>query len=126
DEYLRADRIGGSHERKMSIPAVNIIENEHNFEIFLAAAGRDKGDFNLEIENQLLTISSKTKEDFSNKEGIYTRREFFNHSFSRSFTLPDSINNNEIKASYENGILKIILPKKEEALSKVKRLIAVA
>jgi HSP20 family protein len=70
-----------------------------------------------------MTVSSEVKKEDSKTEDNYTRREFSFSSFKRSFTLPDSVNVDNVKATYENGVLKLVLPKKEEALPKPKRLI---
>lgn len=126
DELFRAD-LGG---RQMnfnapSVPPVNIKETESAYEVELSAPGKKKEDFNIEVDNDLLTISSEFKSESNTEEGKYTRREFSFSSFKRSFTLPETVKEDEIKAGYENGILKITLPKKEEALPKAKRLIDV-
>jgi HSP20 family protein len=93
----------------------------------LAAPGKKKEDFNIELEDNVLTISSEARSEKEEKdnEGKYTRREFSYSSFKRAFTLPETVNDYEINASYENGVLHITLPKKEEALPKPKRLIEI-
>ncbi|MBD3582555.1 Hsp20/alpha crystallin family protein [Flavobacterium selenitireducens] len=126
DELFRPD-FGG---RQMNfnapaVPPVNIKETEAAFEVELSAPGKQKQDFNIEIDNGLLTISSEIKSENNVEEGKYTRREFSFASFKRSFTLPESVNDSEIKAAYEAGVLKIFLPKKDEALPKAKRVIEV-
>ncbi len=105
-----------------SIPAVNIKENDKNFEVEVAAPGMNKKDFKVEVENNVLTISAETKEEKEEKKENYSRKEFSYESFERSFTLPqDIVDADKIKAKYDNGILKIEIPKKEEKakLSKV-------
>ncbi len=105
-----------------SIPAVNIKENDKNFEVEVAAPGMDKKNFKVEVENNVLTISAEKKEEKKEKKDNYSRKEFSYESFERSFTLPqDVVDADKIKAKYENGILKIDIPKKEEKakLSKV-------
>ena len=105
-----------------SIPAVNIKENDKNFEVEVAAPGMDKKNFKVEVENNVLTISAEKKEEKKEKKDNYSRKEFSYESFERSFTLPqDMVDANKIVAKYENGILKIDIPKKEEKakLSKV-------
>lgn len=97
------------------IPAANVKENENEFIIDLAAPGMKKSDFNIDIENGTLCISSEKKEESEEKADDYTRKEFSYSSFSRSFSLPDSVNEDKIKARYEDGILILSLPKKEEA-----------
>ncbi|OEK01004.1 hypothetical protein BFP97_05530 [Roseivirga sp. 4D4] len=97
------------------IPAANVKENENEYIIDLAAPGMAKGDFKIDIENGALTISSEKEEESEDKSDDYTRKEFSYSSFTRSFRLPESINEDKIKAKYENGVLVVSLPKKEEA-----------
>jgi HSP20 family protein len=91
----------------------------------LSVPGRTKEDFNVQIDEKVLTISSETKKEEEVKEENYTRKEFSYSSFTRSFTLPETINEEGIKASYKNGILRFTLPKKEESLPKPKRVIEI-
>jgi HSP20 family protein len=97
-----------------SIPAVNVKESDKNFEIEVAAPGYDKNDFKIEVDNGLLTISVQRQEEKEQKEDNYTRREFGYTSFSRSFNLPQNINEEDINARYEGGILKLEIAKKGE------------
>lgn len=101
-----------------SAPAVNIIEEKDGFRIDVAAAGLSKDDFKIDLDNDILTVSSKGNEEDKGEANLYTRREFNFTSFSRSFRLDDSIDQEGIKASHAEGILKIHLPKKEEAVAK--------
>lgn len=97
------------------IPAMNIIEDEKHFAIDVAAPGFTKKDFEISIENGILHISAENKEEIEEKKEDYTRREFNYNSFSRSFTLPENINEDEkIDATYKHGILKIVLAKLHE------------
>ena len=123
NEIFKPDWFGGMENLNSNVPAVNIKENEKDFELELAVPGRKKDDFNIEIDNDVLTISSELKHEDEVKAENYTRREFGYTSFKRAFTLPETINADNIKANYEDGILKFTLPKKEEALPKPKRLI---
>lgn len=107
-------------------PAVNIKENEDSFEILLAAPGLTKEDFAIEIDENILKISSDIKQTEEVKEEKFSRREFSFSSFKRAFTLPETVNEDKIEASYVNGILKLSLPKKEEALPKEKRSIQIS
>ncbi|MCG8578555.1 MAG: Hsp20/alpha crystallin family protein [Bacteroidales bacterium] len=103
-------------------PKVNIRETDDAFAIEVAAPGFDKKDFNVEVDNNILTIAA-TKEDKKEEKG-YSHFEFKYGSFKRSFSLPkDKVKESNIEAKYENGILNIALPKKEEAKPKPKRLI---
>lgn len=107
-------------------PAVNIKENEDSFEILLAAPGLNKEDFSIEIDENILKISSEFKQNEEIKDEKFSRREFNFSSFKRAFTLPETINEDKIEASYVNGILQLVLPKKEEALPKEKRSIQIS
>jgi HSP20 family protein len=107
-------------------PSVNIIEGKEDFLIEVAAPGMQKKDFSVNIEHNLLTIEAKKESKSESKDERYTRREFNFNSFRRSFTLPESIVQEKIDAKYEDGILRIILPKKEEAKVKPSREIAIA
>ncbi len=107
-------------------PAVNIKENEDSFEILFAAPGFKKEDFEIEIEENILKVSSEIKQTENIKEEKFSRREFNFTSFKRAFTLPETIDEDKIEASYVDGILKLSLPKKEEALPKEKRSIQIS
>ncbi|MBQ4914405.1 Hsp20/alpha crystallin family protein [Maribacter sp. MMG018] len=126
NEIFKPDWFGGMENFGTNVPAVNIKEGEKEFEMELAVPGRSKEDFNIEIDDSLLSISSEVKSDKETKEDNYTRREFSYSSFKRSFTLPDSVDSDKIKATYEDGILKFTLPKKKEALPKPKRMISLS
>ena len=82
--------------------------------IAVAAPGFKKEDFNLAVENGILTISAEQKEEKEEKDEKYTRREFISSSFSRSFSLPENIEENNIKGHYENGVLYVTVPKREQ------------
>ena len=103
-----------------SSPSVNIVEHDAHFTMQLAAPGMQKSDFNINIENDYLVISAekKTEKEETGNEGKFTRREFNYSSFKRSFQLDENINREGIAASYENGVLSITLPKKEETWKK--------
>lgn len=128
DELLKPDWLGGMQSFNANVPAVNIKETDASFGIELAAPGKKKEDFNIEIDHNVLTISSEEKAEKEEKdtEGKYTRKEFSYSSFRRAFTLPETVNTENINATYENGVLHIALPKREEALPKPKRLIEIA
>ena len=109
-----------------TMPAVNIKETKEDFEVEVAAPGMKKDDFKIELDNNLLVISSEKEEKHEDKEGgEFTRREFSYQSFKRSFTLPKTIEDKKIKANYKEGVLSIKLPKKEEAKEKPKRMIEI-
>jgi HSP20 family protein len=109
-----------------TVPSVNIKETTEGFEVEVAAPGFDKSDFNIEIDNDVLTISSeKQVEDEVKEDEKFTKREFSYQAFSRSFSLPETVNGDKITARYDNGILKINIPKKEEAKPKPARQIKI-
>ena len=131
DDMFRTDWLGGTtnvNSIGTSIPAVNIKESDDNFEVEVAAPGMSKEDFNIELDNDVLTISSETKkeEEKSSENGRFTRKEFSYSTFKRAFSLPETVDNSKISASYNNGVLLISLPKKEEAKVQAKRMIEIA
>ncbi len=108
-----------------TLPSVNIKESSEEFKVEVAAPGFGKNDFHIELNRNLLTISSDKQ--LENKiEKQFTRKEFNYQSFSRSFTLPNIVDSEKIEAKYENGILKVLIPKKEEAKPKPVRMITIA
>lgn len=113
-------------DNSVSTPAVNIAEGPEGYTIEVAAPGLSKNDFKVNLENNVLTISSSKENKKEEKNGNYTRQEFSYASFSRSFTLPESVENEKIAASYKDGILYVSIPKKDEAKVKPAREIAIA
>ena len=110
-----------------TLPSVNIKENPDAFTVEVAAPGFDKNDFKLELNHNTLTVSSEKKVESETKENeVFTKREFSYQSFSRSFTLPMSADGERISANYENGILLVSIPKKEEAKPKPSRMIEIS
>lgn len=97
-----------------STPAVNITENDSSYSLAVAAPGLTRDDFQLNIDNNVLTISAEKKADGKEEKDNYKRREFSYASFKRSFTLPKFVNNEGIEAKYEDGVLNVTIPKKEE------------
>jgi HSP20 family protein len=112
--------------RKGLDPAANILEHPDSFELDLAAPGLKKDDFKIHLENNILTISSEVQDEKEEEAKNYTRKEFHYSSFSRSFTLPRIVELDKIKADYENGILKVMLPKKDEARLDIKKEIKIS
>lgn len=109
-----------------TVPAVNILESPDNFEVEVAAPGMEKQDFKIQLENNTLTISSQKEQSEQEHTGNYTRREFSYQSFHRTFLLPrDVVNDEGIAARYENGVLHLIIPKKEEVKQRAPRLIEI-
>ncbi|NRD24242.1 Hsp20/alpha crystallin family protein [Winogradskyella litoriviva] len=109
----------------ITLPKVNIKETADAFMVEMAVPGLKKSDFQIDLDNQVLSISTETKEEKEQKGENYTRREFGYSSFKRTFNLPESVNDESINASYLDGILSIVLPKKEEAKQKPVRSIKV-
>ncbi|REG87686.1 Hsp20/alpha crystallin family protein [Winogradskyella sediminis] len=110
----------------ITLPKVNIKETPDAFVVEMAVPGLKKSDFHIDIDNQMLSISTETKEEHEDKGDHYTRREFGYSSFKRTFTLPESVNDEDINATYKEGILNIHLPKKEEAKQKPARSIKIS
>jgi HSP20 family protein len=98
-----------------TMPAVNIVDNKDDFSVSVAVPGMKKEDFNIDVNGNMLTISCEKEENKEQKEAKFTRKEYNYSSFSRSFTLPDEVNKEKINARYEDGVLNLSLPKKEEA-----------
>ena len=113
-DNIEKTHFGLNREYSGDVPSVNIIENEKDFLIELAAPGKSKSDFKIGLENQVLTISSEVNDENEEEKKNYTRREFVYNSFTRSFTLPKNIMHEKITADYKDGILRITLPKMEE------------
>lgn len=111
-----------------TVPGVNVKETKDNFEVEVAAPGMDKKDFKIQLDGNLLTISSERSDrrEENNEDEKYSRKEFSYQSFQRSFTLPkDVVDEDKIEAKYENGLLHLVIPKKEEAKQKPPRQIQI-
>jgi HSP20 family protein len=108
-----------------SLPAVNIKENGKQFDIEFAAPGFKKADFKINVEENILTVSAEKEEETKEEKDHFTRREFSYNSFSRSFSLPQIVNADKIDAKYNDGILKLSVPKKEETKIQPKKQITV-
>lgn len=99
------------------LPAVNILDEEDGYQLEMSAPGFKKGDFKITSEDGLLTISAETSAEHKEEKKNYTRKEFSSSSFSRSFVLPDNIVEDDLKASYNDGLLKVSLKKSIKGLS---------
>jgi HSP20 family protein len=123
-DFFDLDLWGHTPQRNNSLPAVNISEDDKNFTVEVAAPGFKKEDFKLNVEDDILTISAETKQE--NVEGgngkQYSRREYSYSSFTRSFHLPENAKDDSINAKYENGILKIMIPKTKEQQKATKQI----
>jgi len=109
------------NDARQSLPAVNIIEGKDDYRIEVAAPGLHKEDFKVNLENNVLTVSSEKEEKQESNEEKVMRKEFSYYSFSRSFTLPMTVNAEKISATHKDGILQIMIPKKDEAKEKPAR-----
>ena len=111
-----------------TIPAINVKETNDNFEVEVAAPGMTKKDFKVELNGNMLTISSEKQNEWQENEiERYTRREFSYQSFQRTFQLPkDVVDEDKIQAKYENGLLHLTIPKKEHAKQRPPRMIEIA
>ena len=110
----------------ISLPMVNIKETADAYFVEMAVPGLKKSDFHIDLDNQVLSISTETEEEKEQREENYTRREFGYSSFKRTFTLPETVDDGKIKTEYNQGILSIHLPKKEEAKQKPARSIKIS
>jgi HSP20 family protein len=110
------ERFSGNMWGKMlTVPAVNVTEDDKSFTLSLAAPGLKKEDFHIQMDGTMLTISSEKEEQKEEKDERMTRNEYNFTSFTRTFSVPEDIEMEKIVANYENGVLNLMLPKKEEA-----------
>lgn len=115
------NELGDFFGKRFTDPAANIIEQNESFSLEIAAPGLKKEDFRINLENNILTICADLNDEKREEGKNYTRKEFYYGSFSRAFTLPKTVDLDKIKADYENGILKVNLPKKDEARFELKK-----
>lgn len=127
DQFLKNDWPfqGGIADGASTVPAVNIKENKDGFTLELAAPGFKKDDLKVDVEDQVLILSAELKDEKVNEGENYTRREFNYNSFKRSFTLPDTIDLDRVDASFNDGLLVVSLPKKEELTRNKQKQIAI-
>ncbi|EMK01656.1 Hsp20/alpha crystallin family protein [Leptospira sp. WS58.C1] len=95
------------------IPAVNVVKTKEGYEMDFAAPGLEKGDFKIDLEGDQLTVSAEKKSESKQEDKTYSKREYNYSSFSRTFTLPDNVIKDQISAKYDNGVLKLTIPRKE-------------
>lgn len=115
----------GALSRALTVPTVNVTEEKDKYNLSLAAPGLAKKDFKVDVNGNILTISAQKEESKEEKDKTYSRREYNYSSFSRSFTLPDEVEADKIDASYEEGILKLMLPKNVNAGKKNQKAITI-
>ncbi|MFC2138928.1 Hsp20/alpha crystallin family protein [Bacteroidota bacterium] len=129
NEFFGSDslsRFFDGYTSNASIPNVNVAEGKDEYKIEVAAPGLSKNDFKVDVHDNLLEISSERSVENEEKNENYVRREFNYNSFKRSFSLPDEVDADKIKASHKDGILNILIPKKEEAKDKGPRVIKIS
>lgn len=107
--------------KNKTIPEVNVLENKDGFKIEVAAPGLAKNDFKIEVDNNILTISSEKEVKNEDENEKFIRREFSYSSFKRTFSLPESVNQEKIKANHKDGILEINIPKRDKNKEKPKK-----
>jgi HSP20 family protein len=112
-DFLDADKFFDTNwlAERTGYPAVNVAEKDNEYSIDLAVPGYKKEDFKIKVNNDILTISAEAKTENMEEQKEYTRKEYGYSSFSRSFHLPDNVKDDQIKAKYEDGMLKLSLPK---------------
>lgn len=129
DRFFHGDPFAMAENRLQSernfVPAINVRETAAAFEVDLVAPGRQRDDFKVALHNQVLSISSEKKTETESKDdnGKYSRKEFSLEHFNRSFTLPENIQEDQITATYDAGVLKLVIPKKEVEKAPQPRLI---
>lgn len=116
----------GLTTRNNTMPAVNVREDEKSYTLDLAIPGIDKKDLKIDMNEDVLTISSEMKSESEDSKNGYKRKEFSYSSFCRSFYIPENVNQDKIGANYKDGILTVTLPKQEEEKNKIARTIEIA
>lgn len=120
------DGVVSNNITKSFSPSVNVKESDQEFKLELAAPGLSKDDFKINIENDMLNISAEKKEEQATQNEKYTRKEFSYSSFKRTFTLPETADREKISAAYDNGVMTLVIPKKDEARPKPLREIKIS
>jgi HSP20 family protein len=110
---------------RRNLPAANVKETDKSFELEIAVPGFNKKDFNISVHNKCLTISAEKEEESNQDKDNYTRREFGYQSISRSFNLPENVNEESIDAHYNEGVLKLLIEKNTQVENKLKKPIVV-
>ncbi len=102
---------GGKAGSVLTVPAVNVTENAENYMVSLAVPGVNKNDLKIDVDGNMITISSETEVEKEEKDEKYTRKEYNYNSFSRTFTIPEDVRADSIQARYDNGVLNVTLPR---------------
>lgn len=106
---------------EITLPAVNIKENKSAYNVEFVAPGFRKSDFKISIEDHILTVSAEKEAEINDENDRFTRKEFSYNSFERSFNLPENVNNDEVEAKYNNGILHLQIKKIEKTKANPKK-----
>lgn len=125
DDLFNRDFMSDFFNAERNTPAVNVTEEKDKYKIEVAAPGLKKKDFNVNLEDNVLTISSEKEDKDEEKDKNYMRKEFHYSSFSRSFTLPENVKAEDIKATHSDGVLTVEVPKKEATKAKPSRQIEI-
>ena len=120
-----ANHFVSNYNTGITLPAVNVLDNAEEYIVEMAVPGLKKSDFDINLDNQMLTISAELNEEKENTSKNYTRREFGYSSFKRTFSLPETVKIDKIEAKYDEGLLRVLLPKRDEAKKKPSRQIKV-
>lgn len=115
----------GFPEKAIEVPSANVIENDKEFKLELSAPGFDKKDFKVEVNDGILSISAEKEQKKEEEKENYRKKEFSYSSIRRSFSLPENTMEDKIDAKYDNGILKVLIPKNEKVENKSKKAITV-
>jgi HSP20 family protein len=126
DPFFGGSTLASQYAGIGEVPSANIRENENEYEVELSAPGLKRDDFNIDLDDNVLTISSEKEEERKAEEKDYKRREFSYSSFSRSFTLPDNVADDKINAKYSDGILHVTIPKREATIKKPRKQIKIS
>ncbi|NCT17640.1 MAG: molecular chaperone Hsp20 [Flavobacteriaceae bacterium CG_4_8_14_3_um_filter_34_10] len=128
EDLFNDSRLADVNQFSTTLPAVNIKETKDDFQVDVAVPGKKKEDFTIELDRNVLTISSedKSENEETSEDGRFTRKEFNYSSFQRAFNLPETVEQEKIEATYTDGVLHICVPKREDSKQKAKRMIAVS
>jgi HSP20 family protein len=125
-DFFNDDFLPTLSGRTNSMPAVNIREDEKNYFIDLAIPGMDKKDLKIDVNEDILLISSESKHEITGEKEGYKKKEFNYSSFCRNFYIPENVDRDKIAAGYKDGILIVSLPKQEEENKKLSRQISIS
>ncbi len=125
-DFFNDDFLPVLSNKSNSVPAVNIREDEKNYVLDFAIPGLDKKDLKIDMNEDILTISSELKNESDENKNGYRRKEFSYSSFSRSFYIPEDVDREKIEAGCKDGVLTVTLPKQEEEKSKVSKTIEIS